>query len=141
MNSAANPPICDYCGQQAQLVDGAVIYPHRKDLKSLRFWQCAPCDAYVGCHKENAFLPGLGLSDGTWPLGRLANEELRRWKSKAHAAFDPVWKSGRMHRRTAYAWLAVRLNLRPGECHIGMFDVERCKAAVACVQSLDSEKS
>lgn len=136
MHSIKNPPRCDYCMQQTELVQGDVIYPHRPDLTALRFWLCRPCDAYVGCHKEHAFLPGLGISDGTWPLGRLANAELRMWKSRAHAAFDPIWKSGRMHRNTAYAWLAVQLGIRGHECHIGMFDVERCRATVACIQKL-----
>lgn len=138
--SASNPPICPYCSQQAALVDGEAIYPHRSDLKPLRFWLCAPCHAYVGCHKDGAYLPGVGTSDGIWALGRLADAELRMWKSKVHAAFDPVWKSGHMRRRAAYSWLAAALKINHTECHIGMFDVERCKAAIACVQSPDSKK-
>lgn len=43
---------CDYCGNDAMLVSGRAIYPHRPDLFRLNFWQCAPCDAYVGCHKR-----------------------------------------------------------------------------------------
>ena len=112
--------ICSYCNNEAELVNGDVIYPHRPNLHHLRFWQCAPCDARVGCH------------EGTErPLGRLANAELRQAKMAAHAVFDPLWKGGPMTRNTAYGWLADQLGIPRTECHIGMFDVDRCRLVVA----------
>lgn len=121
---------CDYCGRQAELVAGDVIYPHRPDLFEKRFWRCVPCDAFVGCHA-----PGNGYGDGTRPLGRLANAELRRAKMRAHAAFDPLWKAKGMRRREAYAWLAEQLSIEFDQCHIGMFDVNRCHEVVAIVSN------
>jgi len=111
---------CPYCGQEAELVGGDVIYPYRPDLFAKRFWQCAPCHAYVGCHKDTGE-----------PLGRLANAELRRAKMAAHAAFDPLWrtfpkKERNVRRKRAYAWLAKALGIPREECHIGMFDVDMC---------------
>ena len=132
-------PICPYCGKTAVLVSGTHIYPHRRDLYALRFWACDPCSAYVGCHKAGAWMYVGGekiLSNGTLPLGRLANAALRREKSAAHAAFDPLWKTGRMRRREAYSWLAKQLGIRFDDCHIGEFDVERCRAVVAAVNGL-----
>lgn len=112
-------PTCSYCGQKAKLVNGAVIYPHRADLHEKPFYQCEPCGAYVGCH------PGT-----ITPLGRLANAELRREKMAAHAAFDPLWKTKRMKRGEAYAWLAKKLRMKKEDCHIGMFDVDTCRRVV-----------
>jgi hypothetical protein len=96
-------------------------------LAHLRFWQCAPCDAYVGCH-----------SGTTNPLGRLANAELRQAKIAAHAAFDPLWKfhtfkdgHQSMTRNAAYQWLADQLGIPRADCHIGMFDVDRCRLVIA----------
>jgi hypothetical protein len=80
---------------------------------------CTPCDARVGCH------PGTST-----PLGRLANGELRKAKQEAHAAFDPMWKTGIKTRGGAYAWLKDQLNLEKNKCHIGMFDVETCYKVV-----------
>lgn len=118
------PPTCPYCGASAELVDGTVIYPHREDLATKRFWDCRRCDAYVGCH------------DGTAkPLGRLANKELRGMKMQAHGAFDPLWRSGEMGRQEAYAWLAEALGIPPEECHIGMMAVDRCRAVVAACKA------
>ena len=72
---------CPYCNNPAVLVGGDVIYPHRPDLYEKKFWQCDPCDAYVGCHR-----PGVGYGDGTRPLGRLANAELREAKKNVHTS-------------------------------------------------------
>lgn len=127
-------PACDYCQQPAQLVTGAVIYPHRPDLRDLSFWSCEPCGAYVGCHKKGARVGGV-VSDGTLPLGRLANAELRRAKSEAHAAFDPIWKSGRMRRGKAYRWLANRMGIEVDACHIGMMDVADCRRVAAIAKA------
>ena len=112
--------ICPYCNSEASLVTGREVYPGRRWLYGKRFYLCEPCDAYVGCH------------DGTTkPLGRLANAELRAAKIAAHAAFDPLWKSGRMTRQEAYGWLAMQLKMERNHCHIGMFDVETCQLVVA----------
>lgn len=109
--------ICNYCQQPAQLVGGDVVYPHRRDLYGLRFYYCNPCGAWVGCH------PGT-----TRPLGRLANAELRQAKVEAHAAFDPLWRSGRKKRKEAYAWLAQQIGVE--RIHIGECDVETCRRVV-----------
>lgn len=117
---------CPYCNEGAVKVTGEKIYPHRKDLHFLNFWMCEPCNAYVGCHK------------GTdTPLGRLADVELRAMKSKAHRAFDPIWKEGHSPRREAYAWLAEALNISADECHIGMFDIPRCEEVIALCDPLE----
>lgn len=117
---------CPYCQQPASLVGGRAIYPHRPDLYGKRFYQCVPCGAWVGCH------------DGTQrALGRLANAELRRAKQSVHAAFDPHWRGvKKKHARfRAYRRLARELGIPMEECHVGMFDVERCKAALLLVQA------
>lgn len=139
-------PICPYCNGESKLVTGLVIYPGRKDLADLSFYQCAPCDAYVGCHKGT-----------TKPLGRLANAELRKWKSIAHRGFDAIWKGfkerrlegqemtfhypeeavrtpGRMSRGQAYKYLAESMGIEQKDCHIGMFTVQQCKQAYAISQ-------
>lgn len=127
-------PDCPYCNGYAHLVTGATVYPHRWDLRALLFWQCKPCKAFVGCHKRGAPVDVV-ISDGTIPLGRLANAELRRAKSEAHAAFDPMWKEkgSKLSRREAYRHLANALGITPEECHIGMFDEEMCKRVVEIV--------
>lgn len=120
---------CPHCDRQAELTTGDYIYPHRKDLESKPFWVCWPCDAYVGCHNGS-----------TRPLGSLANEETRKARSAAHASFDPLWKSKRLSRTKAYAWLAQQLGIKTSECHIGMFDVEKCRSTVTAVQGITEGK-
>ena len=113
------PPICPYCNHVAKLVDSKVIYRVRSYGM---MWYCAPCNAYVGVHKD---------SKDHQPLGRLANAELRGWKIKAHAVFDPLWKSGNMKRKEAYHHLADLMGIPVKETHMGWFDVDQCKRVVA----------
>lgn len=57
----------------------------------------------------------------------------------AHAAFDPIWKSGQKKRGSAYAWLCDRLGIDKKDCHIGMFDVDMCKRVVAACKQPNME--
>ncbi|MGV7078443.1 zinc-finger-containing protein [Testudinibacter sp. P80/BLE/0925] len=109
-------PLCPYCGKFSAKVTGKKVYPHRKDLYGKTFYLCEPCNAYVGCHPNT-----------DKPLGRLADEQLRTEKKKAHSAFDPIWRKGFMKRVEAYAWLSETLGIPKSETHIGMFDVDMCK--------------
>jgi len=107
--------ICPYCGAATFYVDSAVIYGRSYGM----IYLCQPCDAYVGVHKgtDNA-------------LGRVANKELRSWKIKAHAAFDPLWQTGIMKRKDAYGQLSRLLGIPYEYTHIGYFSVETCKRVV-----------
>lgn len=113
---------CDYCGRRAEFVDSKVIYGKSYGMVYL----CRPCDAYVGVHKGSDV-----------PLGRLANAELRYWKKAAHAAFDPLWQYGRFkrHRNAAYRWLSDQMQLPVEKTHIGMFDINQCKAAIQIIRN------
>ena len=64
------------------------------------------------------------------PLGRLADAELRKFKMKAHSFFDQVWQRGYKKRSNAYSWLAEKMSIDKKDCHIGMFDVEKCKRVI-----------
>lgn len=129
---------CPYCMVPAILVDSAEIY-HGRSYGLI--YLCRPCEAWVGVHKGTAK-----------PLGRLANKELREWKQKAHATFDPIWRrkyekrkagypgssehpGGETYlpvyaRSSGYKWLAGELGIDAKLCHIGMFDIEMCKRVV-----------
>lgn len=110
--------MCPYCASRTELVNGQVIYPHRPDLKHKSFYICYPCSAWVGCH------PGT-----TTPLGRLADRDLRMAKQRVHALLDPLWKSKQIKRSSCYARLADHMGIPVQECHVGMFDLDRCRSA------------
>ena len=118
--------ICPYCQNIAELTSSAIVYNGR-DYGPIYLCKCVDGWAYVGCHKGT-----------TEPLGRLADRELREWKKKAHAAFDPLWKYCGMPRNEAYQWLADKLSIPRDQCHIGMFNIEMCqKVVAACEAYLD----
>jgi hypothetical protein len=113
---------CPYCGNPAELVNGTVIYPHRRDLYDRKFYHCAPCKAWVGVHVKTNI-----------PFGRLANAKLRRLKMEVHVMFDALWQSNTMSRGEAYRWLSRELNIPSWECHIGMFSEDQCAAVVQAI--------
>lgn len=115
---------CPYCGLPAELVDATQIY--RKALGKL--WLCQPCQAWVGVHRD---------SKSNRPKGTPAKSRLRKLRIEAHAVFDPFWQdlweqglSKKKARRQIYAKLAEALEISIDECHIGMFDEDRCKQAI-----------
>lgn len=124
---------CPYCQSPVELTSSTKIYGGRDYGLVYLCTRWPDCDAYVGVQKGTEK-----------PLGRMANAELRFWKMKAHAAFDPIWKLklARRHKergpeyRKAYArgsgyrWLAEQLGIDSKECHIGLFNVETCKRVV-----------
>lgn len=111
--------ICPYCNKPAVLDNGWSIYGTTKYGK---FWKCADCDAYVGCHGKS-----------TKPLGTLANAELREHRKKAHSSFDYLWKNDILPSRSeAYAWLAREMGIEKKDCHIGMFSIDQCKEVITC---------
>lgn len=115
--------LCPYCNQEAVLVKGKKIYPHRPDLSYKNFWQCEPCDAHVGCHKNTKI-----------PLGTLANDHLRLKRLQTHQAFDTLWEDKHFRNRSlAYAWLASKLDIPTEQCHIGMFDKHQCNQVLDAV--------
>ena len=112
--------ICPFCGGKPEWVENKTVYGGVNFGKSYMIWLCRPCDAFVGCHNNTKV-----------PLGTMANEEMREWRKKAHAAFDPLWKSGDMTRANAYRMLVKKLGKT---IHIAESDVEQCKKIITAVQ-------
>lgn len=112
---------CPYCGGDVILRNSDYVYGNnKKDYGKL--WVCVnypKCSSYVGCHKGT-----------TTPLGRLANQRLRRLRSEAHKQFDVVWKDNIMTRKEAYIWLSKELHIPLSDCHIGMFDIRMCQKVI-----------
>jgi len=115
----ATNPQCPYCNQLSKKVSGKEIYPHQPDLKSLMFYQCVPCNAYVGTHKGTRK-----------PLGSLASKELREARAKAYAAFERIWIESHLTRSSAYKWLCVRLKISENESDISLFDINMCEQLI-----------
>jgi len=121
---------CPYCGNAAELVDSSEVYSRSYGM----MWLCRSCKAYVGTHRD---------SKKHKPLGTLANAELRGLRKRVHAELDPIWEllieqtncAKHLARNGAYSWLAGLMGIPVGSCHIAMFDVNECRAALTiCAQ-------
>ena len=91
---------CCKCGHkvEARLTDGAEIYPHRRDLKSLPFWKCDACGNHVGCHHKT--------DNPTRPLGCIPSPEIKHARKHIHRILDPLWKTGKIERKKLYKMLS-----------------------------------
>lgn len=135
---------CDYCGEDAILVQGEEVYPTNPKAHGKHYWMCKPCDAWVSCHENSPSLK---------PVGRLADGKLREAKRAAHGAFDVLSMSGYQRQmrkigdaasrsdciKTGYHWLAERMGISPKFCHIGSFDIEQCMRAKHICETLGNE--
>lgn len=61
--------------------------------------------------------------------------ELARARIAAHAAFDPLWQSGKFSRGVAYECLASELGIPVTACHMVLMDVAMCHRVVAICQA------
>lgn len=135
------PQRCPYCHSAVELVTGAEVYPNREDLADRHIWRCTSCDAHVGCHKPGAriALPNGEelVSDGTLPMGSLANEDLRAARIETHRMFDALWQPPAcMDRREAYAWMAKLLNIRREEAHVASLSYDECVKVMLAIEDL-----
>jgi hypothetical protein len=114
------PIRCDSCNSgKIRLVKNSQIYGRLYGQWPL-IWYCDTCTAAVGCH------PGKSN-----PLGKMADSATRKMRTRAHEAFDPIWKrSSTLTRGAAYRWLANQLKITESECHMSWFDSDTCKLVV-----------
>ncbi len=86
---------------------------------------CPRCGAYVYCHPLTSEA-----------LGSVADAPLRRLRWQTHQVFDLVWKLRlKRSRYNAYSWLSLRLGLSKDVAHMGLFDEDTCRRAIAiCAQ-------
>lgn len=89
---------------------------------------CSECRVFHGAHQRTGKPFGTPASD----------KETRLARMDAHKALDRLWKSGKMDRSQAYAWLASKMGLSMEECHIGRFDLDRCRWAVEICEGFEA---
>lgn len=72
------------------------------------------------------------------PLGLPAQEDTKKARIRAHAAFDSLWREEHVfhNRKGAYRWMRQALGLSKDEAHIGRFTIEQCDRLIAAVDEL-----
>lgn len=66
---------------------------------------------------------------GMWAWGEhpLADAETHEARKSAHAAFDPLWRSGPLSRSKAYKMLADKLGIDRADCHMKLMTAEQAR--------------
>lgn len=111
---------------EARLVNGAAVYPHRRDLYELPFWICDTCGNWVGCHHKT--------EDPTKPLGVIPTKKLKYLRRIIHDSLDPLWKEGDWNRKTLYAHLNSELGYNYHTANIR--SVEEANKVIEVLQKL-----
>jgi hypothetical protein len=117
----AKGPDCPYCQEPSVLRPASEIYNKGDRHFDGSLWVCRnypTCNSYVGTHKHGT------LKD--YPLGSLANEELRTARKAVHNVFDLIYKRNLMTREEAYRWMEKEMFLSKEEAHIGEMDIFKC---------------
>jgi hypothetical protein len=123
----AKGPTCPCCQAHSQLVPASDIYTGRPDL-DFNMWYCKSCDTYVGTHKT-----------GPWrdfPMGSLADAQLRNLRKQCHTLFDHKWKEKQMNRKAMYVWLQQQMGLAEPDAHIGELNANQCLTLIGKLNSL-----
>ena len=133
--SAGKPkaPACSSCGATSKLCTGREVYSNAGMYANALFWKCPACtDSHCGCQPHSDL-----------PLGTPGDARTREARQAAHLMFDPMWKARpgesvpshvtTARRSAAYAWLAAAMGIPVEECHIGLFDYNRCRKAMTVV--------
>lgn len=117
------PTECPHCGSRVEYTTNESIYGRRYGRWPYCYVCTNPdCGAYVGTHPKT-----------NRALGSLATPTVRNARKRAHAAFDPLWKSGTLDRGHAYQLLADALEIPRANCHIGWFDEDLCRRVVESI--------
>ncbi len=61
--------------------------------------------------------------------------DLAKARMAAHAAFDPLWQTGKSSRGVAYEWLASELGITVAACRMVLMDLATCQRVVAICQA------
>lgn len=83
---------CCECGKEidADIVGGDIVYPHRKDLYSKKFYLCPHCHNYAGVYQEEK------------PV--IPTKYIRNCRYTAHRALDRIWHSKKLKKKY-YAYM------------------------------------
>lgn len=121
------PTHCRYCGSPVSFCSNAELYGRPCGNWPFGYY-CGFCAAYVGCHPHTEV-----------PLGTMATSALRKKRSAAHSAFDPIWKTKRLSRTKAYARLAHEMRIPRQACHMALFEAEDCDKVIEIATRLKKE--
>lgn len=96
-------------------------------LRGSRFGRFWGCSRYPQCKGTHGAHP-----DGR-PLGKPADLATKKARTRAHAAFDALWRGahrgGGMTRAEAYEWLTAAMGSTE-QVHIGALTIEECDQVV-----------
>lgn len=110
---------------KARSTSGEEIYPHRKDLATVKLFICDACKNYVGTHRKTGI-----------PLGVIPTKQLRIARMKLHEQVDPLWKASRISRTALYKDLSDTMGFEYHTAKLkNRLEVEQAFKAIASLRA------
>lgn len=69
------------------------------------------------------------------PLGIPGDRDTRQARKLAHAALEPLCRSGQLSKKEAYIWIQHVMSLPHQEAHIGYFSKEQCQILINLINA------
>lgn len=117
-------PVTCFCGSPAHLHNNSKLYGREYGNVPYAYI----CDRFF--EKPSACRGSVGVHPNGKPLGTIPDAQTKVMRQKLHAIVDPLWKnqerSKRQARGSVYGYLQRITGLSSAECHIGMFDADKC---------------
>lgn len=108
------PKSCPLCGYDVILLDRTA--DDRGQWWSVKY-RCLGCEAYVGTHPHSVY-----------PLGTLADADLRKRRMAVHRAIDYLWKDCDWERNKVYALMSRLMSTQ--DFHVGHLSKAECSQAL-----------
>ena len=100
---------------------------------------CAKCGAKANIQHTQYGVRTSHCDLWAWGDAPLVDRETHEARKAAHAAFDPLWKGGKMSRGEAYRLLREKLGLTAGECHMKVMDAATAGRVPQAVREIQQE--
>ena len=102
--------------------------------------RCPQCGGRPA-RSETRYGPRLDCC-GLWAWGEhpLADRDTHGARKAAHAAFDPLWKSGKLNRGHAYKLLAEAMGMTRDECHMKLMTAEQARRVPAIAAEIEETR-
>lgn len=115
-------PTC-YCGSSTTRQSNALIYGieygNGRAFICDRFPQC---QGFVGTHPNGQ------------PLGTVPDPETRELRKLVHAAIDPIWQTGKLHRGQVYNRISRALGIK--SYHTGETTADECRKVLELIPQI-----
>lgn len=91
---------------------------------------------FYGCQEfpETGCKGSVGARPDGTPVAMPTSMNEKEARTNATETFERLWKSGKMDRHDAFAWLCVKMQCKRSEAYIARFTIQQCEALIHFIE-------